>query len=1082
MSALRTHLSRVFLLFLLAAPASRAAAAEPPPHPHPGGKPPRVHALTGARIIAEPGKTIENGTLVIRDGVVVAAGARVNIPADARIWDLKGKTIYAGLIEPYLRIEPKKKEKEGETGGQETPAPATTKLDTGAGHPNPRVHPERSVAEELKLEEELLEEMRGAGFTAALVVPREGIFRGTSALVNLRRGSANEQVVRADVAQHLAFEHGTWGDDSYPNSLMGTIAVIRQTLLDGQHYQAAKAAYARRPSGEERPETNRALESLAPILAGAQPAVIEVEDIQMALRAHGLVREFKTRAWIVSGGSDEYKRLPEVKASHLPLVLAINFPEPPAWENDDEAVDVELETLRHWELAPANPARLHDSGVRFSVTTQGLSKRGDWRERVRKAIERGLTADAALAALTVEPAALLDVSEQLGTLAPGKIANMTITDGDLFAEKTNILEVWVDGERYEPDPKLAREKEVAGIWTFELARMDGGAASVRVRIDWRSGALAAALLEGTSSDTTSVPLAAPEFRRGRLELALPGQLVGIPGKDIRLEGEITFNERFTGEWYGPEDRKGRASGWKEKSDEKAGKQEAATTEGDEKAGAGKAGAEKAGAGKPEPSIAAAAEPFPPLPEPAAPAVLVRNATIWTSGPEGTLSGADLLVRGGKVAAVGRGLTAPRGAQIIDAAGKHVTPGLIDCHSHSAISGGVNEGSMSATSQVRIGDVIDAQSIQIYRQLAGGLTISNELHGSANTIGGQNAVIKLKWGEAASGLLFAAAPPGIKFALGENVKQSNWGDSYTTRYPQTRMGVEQWMRDRFLAARDYLRKRDEWRRNEKGAPPRRDLQLEALAEILRGERMIHCHSYRQDEILMLIRLADELDFQVAVFQHILEGYKVANEMAAHGAGGSSFSDWWAYKFEVYDAIPHNGAIMWDRGVVVSFNSDSSELARRLNTEAAKAVKYGGVPEAEALKFVTLNPAIQLGVADRVGSLAPGKDGDFVIWSSHPLSNLAHCEQTWIEGRRYFDRERDLALRAAADKQRLELLARARTERANRDDRAKGGERWRPTFGVLYGESEDVAGLDLDQGACEAAPHAFRLLPQATGEEN
>lgn len=413
-------------------------------------------------------------------------------------------------------------------------------------------------------------------------------------------------------------------------------------------------------------------------------------------------------------------------------------------------------------------------------------------------------------------------------------------------------------------------------------------------------------------------------------------------------------------------------------------------------------------------------------------LLVRNATIWTSGPEGRLEGADLLVERGKIVRIGRNLAAPAGAVVVDATGKHVTPGLIDAHSHIAIRGGVNEGTHIVTAEVRIQDVINSDDINIYRQLAGGLTAANLLHGSANAIGGQNAVIKLRWGATPQGLLFEGAPPGIKFALGENPKQSNW-NVQQRRFPQTRMGVEQVIREAFLAAQNYRRRWQEFERSKAAdrVPPRRDLQMEALLEILEGKRLVHSHSYRADEILMLIRLAESLGFRVASFQHVLEGYKVAQEIARHGAGASSFSDWWAYKYEVIDAIPYNGAIMWERDVVVSFNSDSAELARRLNLEAAKAVRYGGVPEEEALKFVTLNPAIQLGIDHRVGSLEPEKDADFVLWSGHPLSTYTLCEQTWIDGRKYFDREDDLRRRKEREAERAALLAKIREEEKGKE---------------------------------------------------
>ena len=361
--------------------------------------------------------------------------------------------------------------------------------------------------------------------------------------------------------------------------------------------------------------------------------------------------------------------------------------------------------------------------------------------------------------------------------------------------------------------------------------------------------------------------------------------------------------------------------------------------------------------------------------------------------------------------------------MIDGQGLHVTPGLIDAHSHTAILGAVNESTLPSSAMVRISDVVNSETDTLYQQLAGGVTAVNLLHGSANPIGGQSCVIKLRDGASPEELIFEAAPPGIKFALGENVKQSNWGEKFVTRFPQTRMGVRTFIANRFTAAREYLAKAKEASRLST-LPPRRDLELEAIGEILEGRRWIHCHSYRQDEILMLIRLMEEFGVKIGSFEHVLEGYKVADEIAKHGAGASTFSDWWAYKFEVYDAIPYNGSLMRDRGVLVSFNSDSSELARRLYTEAAKAVKYGGTPEAEALKFVTINPARQLRIDQRIGSLEPGKDADFAIWSRSPLDSRTVCLQTWIEGKKYFDRSLDAERTAKLEKERADLLAKAK----------------------------------------------------------
>jgi len=404
-------------------------------------------------------------------------------------------------------------------------------------------------------------------------------------------------------------------------------------------------------------------------------------------------------------------------------------------------------------------------------------------------------------------------------------------------------------------------------------------------------------------------------------------------------------------------------------------------------------------------------------------VIVRNATIWTSGPQGIVSRADLLVANGRIQAVGSSLAAGPAVQEIDGTGLHVTPGILDCHSHSMILGAVNEATLPSTAMVRIADVVNSESENIHQQLAGGTTLVNLLHGSANPIGGQNCVIKLREGATPEALKFEPAPGGIKFALGENVKQSGWGDKAVTRFPQTRMGVGTFYRNRFTAAQQY---REAFRKGRQadGSPVRRDLELEALMEILEGTRLIHCHSYRQDEILAFLRMMESFGVRVASLQHILEGYKVADEIARHGAGASAFADWWAYKYEVIDAIPYAGSLMRERGVTVSFNSDSSDHARRLNFEAAKAVKYGGTPEAEALKFVTLNPAKQLGIDHRVGSLESGKDADFVIWNGSPLDSATRCLETWVDGRCYFRLSAESARVKALQEERTALLAKAR----------------------------------------------------------
>ncbi len=426
-------------------------------------------------------------------------------------------------------------------------------------------------------------------------------------------------------------------------------------------------------------------------------------------------------------------------------------------------------------------------------------------------------------------------------------------------------------------------------------------------------------------------------------------------------------------------------------------------------------------------------------------ILVRNTTIWTSSKRGILKKHDLLIIDGKIKQIDRNINTQEGAYVIDGKNLHITPGLIDAHSHSMILGMVNEGTLPSSAMVSIGDVVNSESPEIHRQLAGGLTVANLLHGSANPIGGQNAVIKLRLGMGPEGMKFKAAPPGIKFALGENVKQSNWGDNKVTRFPQTRMGVPAFHENRFTAAWQYNR---EWRRYREsgGAPPRRDLELETIGQIINAERWIHCHSYRQDEILAFMRTMEKFGVRIGTFQHVLEGYKIADEIAAHGAGGSCFSDWWGYKYEVIDAIPYAGSLMHQRGVVVSFNSDSSDLARRMNLESAKAIKYGNTKKSDALKFVTLNPAKQLRIDHRVGSLEPGKDGDFVIWSASPLSTKSICLETWIEGKRYFERNEGITNSENRSKERDKLLSKAKklSKKENAKDKNKTNDQARAAF--------------------------------------
>jgi len=408
--------------------------------------------------------------------------------------------------------------------------------------------------------------------------------------------------------------------------------------------------------------------------------------------------------------------------------------------------------------------------------------------------------------------------------------------------------------------------------------------------------------------------------------------------------------------------------------------------------------------------------------------LIKNATVLTV-TKGTLENTDVLLQNGKIAQIGKNLSAPSGAQVIDATGKYVMPGIIDPHSHM-MSDAINEGSLSVTSMVRIQDVLNPTAVNIYRALAGGVTTINVLHGSANTIGGQNAVVKLKYGRDVDEMMFPGAPPGIKFALGENVTRKNsqtggrGGGNEGARYPISRMGQEEVLRDAFTRAQDYKKSWDEYKaaaaKGDKTAiPPRRDLELEPLVEVLEGKRLVHAHSYRADEMLMLLNVAKEFGFKVATLQHGLEGYKIASEIAQAGTGLSTFADSWSYKIEAYDAIPYNVAILMQHGVVTTINSDSDERVRRLNIDAAKLMRYGGLSQDDALKTITYNGAAQLGIEKRVGSLEVGKDADVAIWNGHPLSVYASPETVFIDGEIFFDKKRDLAMRAQMARERADL---------------------------------------------------------------
>ncbi|WP_051296104.1 amidohydrolase family protein [Eisenibacter elegans] len=917
-------------------------------------------ALTGLTIVVESGNTIQNGTLVIREGRVVSASAGNNVPAGATEIPLPGKYVYPAFVDPYSNYGMPEVKRGG--GGWSNP-----QLDSKTDGPyawNQALRPETQAQGIFKYNSKAAETLRKAGFGAVLSHHADGIARGTGTLVLLHGERENQMFVLGQATQHFSFDKGS-STQSYPTSLMGSIALLRQTYLDADWYA----------KNTDKREFNLSLEAWNQ--QKALPAIFEVSDWQNALRADKIGDEFGVQ-YLIKGAGDEYQRIAEIKATGASFILPLDFPE--AYDVTDplDAQMITLAQLKHWEMAPANAARLHQAGINFAFTANGMKNPQDFLKNLRKAVQYGLDKNTALKAVTQNPAAFLRVADKVGTLRNGAMANFIITSGDLFEEATNILENWNNGHRMVVLEIPARD--IRGQYTLAI----NGEPNYELNIE--------GTMEKPSFSIKKVGLDDKITTSGTLnnQLLTISAALNSDGQ-VRLSGWVDQN---TLKGVG-EAENGTSLTW------------LATRKGEHSASSESKTTELPTLGKVNyPFGAYGSETLPQQQT-----LLIKNVTVWTNEADGVLQNTDVLIKNGKISRVGKDLN-DGGAIVIDGTGKHLTPGIIDEHSHIGISQGVNEAGLTSSAEVRIGDVLDSQDIDIYRQLAGGVTSSQLLHGSANVIGGQSALIKLKWGEAPEKLKFPNAPGFIKFALGENVKQANWGDNMRVRYPQTRMGVEQVLNDAFTRALEYEQAKGN---------KRRDLNLETVLEIVKSQRFITCHSYVQSEINMLMKVAESFKFKVNTFTHILEGYKLADKMKEHGVlGASTFADWWAYKMEVKDAIPYNAALMTQMGVNTAINSDDAEMGRRLNQEAAKAVMYGGLSEEEALKTVTLNPAIMLRVADRVGSIKVGKDADVVLWTDNPLSIYASVNKTIIDGTVYFDADTEPAKQAAMREEKARLI--------------------------------------------------------------
>jgi imidazolonepropionase-like amidohydrolase len=934
------------------------------------------YALVHATVVKDGNTTLNDAAIIVKNGKVIQVGTNLSIPKDAMVIDCKGKYIYPSFIDVYSDYGIATPQRQGGFNFNQPPQLATNVK--GAYGWNQALKPEVDAFKIFSVDDSKAATLREQGFGVVLTHQKDGIARGTGAVVTLANEKENLVVLKEKASAHYSLNKGT-STQSYPSSLMGTIALLRQTYLDAQWFKS-------NPSAEG---VNITLASFN--ANQSLPQIFEANDKWNDIRADRIGDEFGVQ-YIIKGGGNEYQRIKEIAATKATYILPLNYPQAMDVEDPNDARFISLTDMKHWELAPTNPAAFEKANIPFVLTAADLRDAKSFMGNLRKAIEYGLTEAKALEALTKAPAQLLGVYDKVGSIENGKLANFIVTNGPLFNEKSYILENWVQGRKYEVKNDLS---EVKG--NYNLVFNNGSKFTLEVK-----NPSSANIISG--KDTIAA------------KLSYDGKLVKL---NFAPSKKSKFSNRLSGVSNGKT--------WSGTGVDSAGKSFFWTAD------YVSAVTEKTDSAKKKEPLALGKVVYPftgyGVEEMAKQEnLLIRNATVWTNEAEGKIEGADVLVKNGKIAQVGKNLK-DASARVIDGTGKHLTAGIIDEHSHIAAAS-INEGGQSVTSEVRIQDNLDPEDIDIYRQLSGGVTTSHILHGSANTIGGQTQLIKLRWGADDKGLMFAGADPFIKFALGENVKRTFYAAN--NRYPDTRMGVQQVLMDAFQRAKEYevKLKQAEANNKKKGATPmvvRRDLELDALVEIMNKKRFITMHSYVQSEITAAMRVAEKYGFNINTFTHILEGYKVADKMKAHGANASTFSDWWMYKNEVVDAIPYNATIMHKVGLNVAINSDDAEMARRLNQEAAKSVKYGGMSEEDALKMVTLNPAKMLHIDDRVGSIKVGKDADLVLWSNHPLSIYAKAEKTIVDGAVYFDREKDAEMRVKVSEERNRLIQKLLNEK-------------------------------------------------------
>ena len=925
--------------------------------------------IENATIIVSPGEIIKNGSILVKDGKIVEIGSDFSVPNNTVKYDMSGLYVYPSFVDVSSSFGTKNPYNTSRSRSTEY------KASRQGYYWNDHILSDYNTIDDFNYDEKKSKELREFGFGVVNIHRKDGVHRGTGALVALDDKSNNSfRILNPTSTESFSFNRSLQFNQAYPSSIMGAMALLRQFYHDLKWYEDGGST-----------STDMAIE--AAIKNYSLPKIFSAGDKLNVIRALKISEELGFKS-IVEGSGYEYENIEDLKNYDNTIIVPINYPK--AFDLTDVHIveKLTLQQLKRWNQAPSNLVQLSNNNINFAISPKNIKNSSEFFNNIRKSISYGLDSNKALAALTITPAKSINMEGKIGVIKQGAYANFLVTSGPIFEKETIIFENWVMGNKH--TVKNVPKNSIDGDYVFS----DNGSKYELVVKNSQGKINVSLKKDSIKLNVKSV------VKNGWLNMSIvdkENELYGFISSNINTNGlgSISFTD-FEGIKKNILLKKSLENKEPVKKIKKHDQYELIPVSYPNKAYGFKSKPKKQN-------------------------VLFKNATVWTGESDGILENTDVLVSDGKIKSFGKNLSFSN-VKVIDATNKHLTAGIIDEHSHIAASS-INEGGQNSSAEVSIEDVVDHEDINIYRNLSGGVTTIQILHGSANPIGGQSAIIKLKWGEKNDEMIFKNAPKFIKFALGENVKQSNWG-SYN-RYPQSRMGVEQVFVDHFQRASEYDK---EWkkynklskREKNKTIAPRFDIEMEVIAEILNKERHISCHSYVQSEINMLMKVAEKFGFTVATFTHILEGYKVASLMKRHGVGGAAFSDWWGYKFEVNDAIPYNGPIMTKAGVLVAYNSDDAEMSRRLNQEAAKAVKYGNLSEEEAWKYVTLNPAKLLKIDDKVGSIKVGKHADLVLWDKNPLSVYANAEKTMIEGVFYYEKDNiDTQLKSMQEEKNLIL---------------------------------------------------------------